>query len=76
MKGKTKPKTAIQAIRFKKNKWTKQKSKKWIKEHNFNPIRLDETIHEYRYRIRQPSEFKSFRTLIEPNGINILLGIY
>lgn len=31
-------KSEVQALRFKKDKWTYEAAKKWVKDHNYNPI--------------------------------------
>lgn len=66
----------IHTIAFDKDKWTTDTARKWLKDHNYTPIkRVHKTENWLRYRIRDPAMFKSFITKKENNGINIIFGI-
>jgi len=56
----------IQAIIFQRDKYTSQDARKWLKKHDFTPIkRVHTTINFHRYRIREPEDFqeKTFRLI-------------
>lgn len=47
----------VQSIIFKKSKYNSNEARKWLKKHNYSPIkRVDKTINYLRYRIRAPSK--------------------
>jgi hypothetical protein len=56
----------IQAIIFQSDKHTTQDARKWLKKHDFTPIkRVHTTTNFHRYRIREPEDFqeKTFRLI-------------
>lgn len=63
LKGETK--TTLQSILFDKDIWTLAKAKAWLKENDFKSSKLDETEDNFRFRQRDPGDFKprSFRTI-------------
>ena len=76
--------TEVQAVVFINNaerKWTPSKSMAWIKSHGFEPIKeVDKVwdgrrISQYRYRMIDPSVFKSFTTKVLPKNIHLVLGV-
>jgi len=66
----------IQSILFDKEKWTLEKAKKWLKEHNYRNDKTDETDEYYRFRQRDPNDFveDSFRTIDWGKGIKAIMG--
>lgn len=68
-------KNQVQAILFKKDKWSSKKSLFWLKEHNYNPIKeVHITKNFRRYRIRNPDKFKRFITKKLKNNIDLIIG--
>lgn len=66
----------VHSIIFKKNKWTIPSSQDWVYFHGYKPIKnVDITKNFYRWRIRDPSQFKQFVTKKIGNGIEIVFGI-
>jgi len=67
--------TTLQAILFDNNIWTCDNARKWLKTHNFKPIK---TVHKtekfLRYRIHEPN-FKNYSTKILNNGIRMIYGL-
>lgn len=66
----------IQSIIFTKQKWDATGARKWLKKHNFKPIkRVHKTERYLRYRLRDPGIYSKFRTLTrDPSGILFVLG--
>ena len=71
----------IQAIMFSKNinefgfKWTTQKAKQWLRDHNIYPIKsARETPNYYRFRINDPKKYNSFITKKTNLGIDFIIG--
>lgn len=46
----------LQSIRFNNSKYTEKEAEKWLKEHNYKPIRLDKRKTYLGYRINEPIE--------------------
>src|SRR5579885_2717298 len=64
----------IQAIIFKKENWTENKAEKWLKMHNFNPIKNVHITENYlRYRLKNPNKLNEYRTYDIGNGIKLIL---
>ena len=59
-----------------RSKWSKADAQQWIASHHFNPIELDETRGEYRYRIREPEHFNHYAVLKTSKGINLVIGFH
>lgn len=67
--------SSIQSILFDNKKWTSVKAMKWIKSHNYKPLkRVHKTENKFRYRINEPEQFKRFRTKKLGDGIEVVLG--
>ena len=65
----------VHSILFNKNIWTLKDSKRWLKEHDYIPIKkVDITTNFYRFRIRDPKLFKKFRIIYIDYGIEFVLG--
>lgn len=66
----------VHSILFNNKVYTTTTARKWLKEHNYSPIkRVDVTTNYLRYRIRDPKEFKSFVTKEITNDITFVFGI-
>ena len=64
----------IQAIIFKKENWTENKAEKWLKMHNFNPIKNVHITENYlRYRLKNPNKLNEYRTYDIGNGVKLIL---
>lgn len=63
LKGETK--TTLQSVLFDKEIWTRAKARAWLKENDLKSDKLDETEDNFRFRQRDPGDFKprSFRTI-------------
>lgn len=63
LKGETK--TTLQSVLFDKDIWTRAKARAWLKENDLKSDKLDETEDNFRFRQRDPGDFKprSFRTI-------------
>lgn len=65
----------IHSIIFESSKFTSTSARKWLKDHKYTPIkRVDKTTNYLRYRIRDPSLFKSFITKEISPGIKFVIG--
>lgn len=66
----------VQAVIFNNKKWDVNTARKWLKEHDYKPIKhVDKTENYLRYRIREPA-FVNY--VIKPlgfSGIKLVLGI-
>jgi len=77
-------KSSVQAVVFKtdtKEKWNVLSAKKWLKKNKFERLKpVDKTKNSLRYRILDPTQFKSFTTKVLSDinkkevGINLVLG--
>jgi hypothetical protein len=67
--------SAIQSVRFKRAQWTPAERTRWLRDHEFVPIkRADITRTEARYRIREPGLFRRFAVIRTRKGINLVIG--
>ena len=67
----------VQSVLFMKNKYTKSKAEKWLRENNFKVKKVDTTESLHRYRQLNPKLFddKSFRMRkIKGNEIKLVVG--
>jgi hypothetical protein len=54
----------VQAVLFENDKWNVSKARAWLKKNNYRPIkRVHKTANFLRYRIREPSIKKQYRTI-------------
>lgn len=62
------------------NKWTAEKSRKWLKDHDITRLKsVDRTKNSLRYRIVDPECFISFSTTVvnaAEGTINLVIGWY
>lgn len=73
-----KNKRKVQTLILSKSRFRDVKSaKKWVVGHGFSVHKVDETANSFRFRQRNPSEFKSgsFRTITLSSGIKAVIGI-
>jgi HK97 family phage prohead protease len=65
-----------QSVCFYKEKWTKESSKKWCKDHDYYVDGLDETDTLYRYRQYDPDDnkFRYRNQVIEKDSIFLVIG--
>lgn len=63
----------VQSILFDKDKYTKTKAKKWLKDHGFKIKKIDETENYLRFRQRTPEPTKSYKTKRISIGIKFVL---
>lgn len=55
--------STVQAVIFSKKDWSTEDARKWLFEHDYRPIkRVDKTKNFLRYRLKDPKQFKTFRT--------------
>lgn len=67
----------VQSIVFDREKWNANEARKWmVKNRVGKPIkRVDKTPNKLRYRLKEVSLFKRFRTKVIPDrGISFILG--
>src|SRR5574340_927512 len=53
----------IQSVIFDSKIWDKAKAQKWLAAHDLTSEKIDETTDSLRFRQKDPSEFKRFRTI-------------
>ena len=64
----------VQSVLFKKDKYTKKKAEKWLKENDFKVKKVDTTPTLYRYRQLEPSLFHKDKYKIKSlEGSNTVL---
>jgi len=67
--------TQVQSVTFNKSIWTVVAARRWLRQHDFLPIkRVDKTPTLLRYRIKPPKQFKRFRNKSIATGINLVVG--
>ena len=76
--------TEVQSVVFYNDefkKWTLEATVKWLLRHGYDPIKPvhrvydGKRISQYRYRINEPSKYKSFTTKdITNKNIHLILG--
>lgn len=68
-------KTEVHSVLFNRELFNTREATKWLKKHNFKPIkRVHKTEKYLRYRIREP-EYSKYRTQEIDNGILFVYGI-
>ena len=61
-------------------KWKLEATVKWMAKHGYKAIKPVHKVYDgrritqYRYRITEPSVFKSFTTKVLPKNIHLILG--
>jgi hypothetical protein len=53
----------VQSVVFDSEKWTADKARAWLKEHNLSSGKLDETENTLRFRQKEPDGFVRFRMI-------------
>lgn len=67
--------SSIQAIIFDNKIWTTTTARAWLKKHKHVPIkRVHKTLNYLRYRLIEPSKFKSFIMKRVDVGVKIVIG--
>lgn len=67
--------SSVQSVTFSRDAWTPVSALRWLAKHGYEPTKMvHTTANYYRYRIREPREFRSFRVLKLPGGIDLVLG--
>lgn len=68
--------TTVQTLIFSKEKFSKEAAVSWAKDHDFRSDKVDETEDSFRFRQRDPNDFKegSFRTIELSSGIQAVIG--
>jgi len=70
--------TEIQALLFDQKHWTTDTARKWMQDHNYDPIkRVHKTTKYLRYRLKEPSNRKLYRfiTFSEKDHIDAILEV-
>jgi len=70
--------TTLQTLILDKKRFKSEAdARRWLKEHEFTSGKVDETEDSYRFRQREPGEFKegSFRTITLTAGVKGVIGI-
>ena len=64
----------VQAVLFDNVLYTTKQARKWLKTHNYKPIkRVDKTEKYFRYRIQKPEENNKYIFKSINNGIKLIL---
>lgn len=64
-----------QAILFDKKKYSLNKANKWLKDHNYKPIKkVHETSNNYRFRLNKPNKNAKYKTKEISDGIKLILN--
>ena len=64
-----------QAIIFNKHTWNIPSAKKWLKKHNITPIKSPHLTNNFiRFRLEDPTKFKSYATIKTKDDIDIIIG--
>jgi hypothetical protein len=71
---KPKGKSDTQSVLFDISKWTISDAKKWLREHDYTGLKVDETEGNYRFRQINPDKFKRMRTINAGDGIKLIVG--
>ena len=68
--------THVQAIIFKRDLYDTDTARRWLRRHNYYPIkRVHVTINYLRYRLKEPDENKyDYRLKTITNGIKFVIG--
>jgi hypothetical protein len=53
----------VQSVIFDKGNWTVASAKKWLSDHDFKGLEVDETGESFRFRQEDPDSFERFRTI-------------
>ncbi len=70
------PKSNIQAIMFKKDKFTRRRADVWLRRHNYERIKpFDETINYLRARLKPVNYKKDYRIIKFGQDIKVVLEI-
>lgn len=66
----------VQAVIFNNKKWDVNTARKWLKEHDYKPIKhVDKTENYLRYRIREPTFANYVLKPLGNSGIRLIFGI-
>ena len=66
----------IQAVLLDKKNFTLAEANKWIKSHNFHPIKkVHVTDNYYRYRLSEPDSKHLYRIKKEDHGIAFIIAV-
>ena len=64
----------VQSVIFKKTKWTSHDAIRWLKDHGFKYMKIDETPHTYRFRQIEPNKNAIYRMKpLKSLGINLVI---
>jgi hypothetical protein len=65
----------VQAVYFMEPKWTPAAARKWLKDHNYKPIKdVHRKGKELRYRIHDPAEYGHFTTHKTDHDVYLVIG--
>lgn len=64
----------VQAVLFNKNYWRTEHCRKWLREHNFDPIKPVHITDKYfRYRINEPNSNSDYKMISLPRHIKLIV---
>lgn len=69
--------TTVQSLILSKERFqTREAAKSWATKHKYHATKVDETENSWRFRQREPGDFKpnSFRTIELTNGVKAVIG--
>ena len=66
----------VQSLILAKEVFTREQATRWITDHGYHVRKVDETSTSYRFRQREPGDFKprSFRTIKIETGVSAVVG--
>lgn len=68
----------VQSVIFPKSKFTQAQAESWLKNHefktHFRKKGVEITSDFYRYRQKDPHQFRRFRTLTLNNSVELIIG--
>jgi hypothetical protein len=65
----------VQSISIAKSLMNKTAARRWIKANKFKVLKIDSTIKSWRFRQKDPKDFKKFRSKVIAPGIVFVFGI-
>ena len=63
----------VQSVIFDKKHWNKKDSKKWLINHKFKVLKIDDTDNYYRFRQLNPDYKKKFNTISLNNNVKLII---
>lgn len=66
----------VQSILFPMSEWSISATRQWLRNHNYFPTKQAHYSRNFiRYRLYEPKASYTYRTIILPNGVRLILTI-